>query len=157
MKTITFDSQKYSIPTWDEMGKLCFELAAKIIADNKRFDRIVALAKGGLTWSRVLADYVEIEDISAVHVRFYREVYATNKKPVIVQSLPVSVEGESILVLDDVADSGETLALTSDYLQLCGVKQVETAVLFLKPWSKFTPAYHAATADAWIVFPGFNF
>lgn len=147
------DNQKYLVPSWEEMGENCFLLAQKILKKEKKIDRLVALVKGGLTWSRTLLDYLGIEELSAFQVKFYSNIGKTAERPVIVQSLPIMVENESILLFDDVTDSGETLTIASDYLKMCGAKSITTASLFLKPWAKIKPDYYAQSTDAWIVFP----
>jgi hypoxanthine phosphoribosyltransferase len=84
---------------------------------------------------------------------FNTDVKKTANQPIIVQSLPVSVENEHILLFDDVADSGHTLSIAKNYLQMCGAEKIISATLFIKSWAKFLPDYYAETTDAWIIFP----
>ncbi len=149
----TIDKQKYLTPSWEDMGKICFSLAESILKKETKIDRLVALVKGGLTWSRTLVDYLNIKELSAFQIKFYDDVYKTRRQPIIVQSLPVVVEGESLLLFDDVVDSGETLKIGKDYLLMCGAKKVITASLYYKQWAKIKPDYCAQTTDAWIIFP----
>lgn len=153
MKKVVFGKEKYLAPSWNEMGRLCFGLAQKILKKEQDYDRLVALAKGGLTWSRTLVDYLKIQKLSTFQIEFYKGVGETKLRPIIVQSLPVSIEGEKILVFDDVADSGETLKIAKEYLTMCGAKSVSSATLFIKKWVKTKPDFYAAKTDAWIVFP----
>ena len=135
------------------MGSLCFTLAQEILKKGQEFDRLIALAKGGLTWSRTLLDYLKIPKVSTFQVKFYQDIGKTKREPIIVQSLPVTIEGEKILVFDDVADSGETLKIAKEYLKMCGAKRVSSATLFIKTWTKVKPDFHAQETDAWIIFP----
>jgi GTP cyclohydrolase I len=48
------------------------------------------------------------------------------------------------LIVDDIADSGETLLKYADY---------DTATLFVKPHSKVLPTYFVASTSKWISFP----
>ena len=153
MKKIILDDQSYITPTWEEMGRLCFNLSKTILAKNLRFDRLIALAKGGLTWSRTLADYLGIDKLSVTQIKFYSDIGKTHKQPVILQSLPVSIDQERVLLFDDVADSGETLKLAKDYLVMCGARNVSTATLFTKTWVGTKPDFVTATTNAWIIFP----
>ena len=57
------DGVDYICPNWDQMGELTFSLAQKILNSGQKFDRIVALAKGGWTWARTLVDYLGISQI----------------------------------------------------------------------------------------------
>ncbi len=153
LEAITIEDQAYLCPSWDEMGQVVLDLAQKIKTENIHFDRVVALAKGGLSWNRQLQDFLEIKHTSSIQVRFYTGVKTTAKKPIVVQSLPVTIEDENILIFDDVADTGESLEMAVKYLESHGPKSVKTATLFEKPWSKFKPDFSGENTNAWIIFP----
>lgn len=154
--------QEYLYLSWDEMGKICFALAKKIIeAQNALprtqrgagYDRLVALAKGGWTWARALVDYLGVNNVASVQYEFYTQVAKTKDSPTLKQSLPISVENEKLLIFDDVVDSGETLAAAVDYLTKCGATSIASSALFFKPHSKFKPDFYAKSTSAWIIFP----
>ncbi len=153
MKTVVIDQQLYLTPSWQEMGNLCFQLSQKILQKNQHFDRLVALVKGGLTWSRTLLDYLNIKKLSAFQVEFYQTIGKTRSQPIIIQSLPVVVQDEIILLFDDVVDSGQTLKMAKDYLYMCGAKKVVSASVYIKDWAKLKPDFYAAKTNAWIIFP----
>jgi len=153
LSPITIDNQPYLVPTWQEMGQITLKLAQMIKQSNQQFDRLVALAKGGWGWARQLQDFLEIRHLSGVQISFYEHIGKTKKSPVIIQSLPISVAGEHILIYDDVVDSGETMALAKDYLNIHGAKSVHTTSHYTKSWTKFNPDYSAASTEAWIIFP----
>lgn len=154
-KKISFDAGKnfFIAPTWDQLGHLCFKLSKQINHQGKIYDRIVVIAKGGLTWSRTLADYLQIADIETIRVKLYRGIGKTFKKPQILQDLKADIKGERILLFDDVADSGQTLEFVEKLLLKKGAKSVDTSALFYKPSSKITPDFFDHQTDAWIVFP----
>lgn len=154
-KKISFNGGKtfFIAPTWDQLGHLCFKLARLINQTGKKYDRIVVVAKGGLTWSRVLADYLQIGDIETIRVKLYRGIGKAFKKPQIIQEIKTGIAGEDILLFDDVADSGQTLEFVKKLLLKKGARQVDTATLFFKPSSKTKPDFFDHQTDAWIVFP----
>lgn len=154
-KKISFNGGKtfFIAPTWDQLGHLCFKLGRLINAADKKYDRIVVIAKGGLTWSRVLADYLNIPEIEAVRVKLYRGINKTFKKPEIIQPVKADITGEKILLFDDVADSGQTLEFVKNLLLDQGAKVIDTATLFYKPSSSIIPDFYDHQTDAWIVFP----
>jgi len=155
MKDITIHDQKYIAPTWSEMGGLVFELSQKIIASGEQYDRVVALAKGGLTFSRTLVDYLGMKGLSSIQIEFYSGIGTgvTGKTPVITQSLPVSVRDERILIFDDVLDTGESMKIAVSYLKYHGCKKVSTATIMYKPWATTTVDFYAHETKAWILFP----
>lgn len=154
-KKISFDGGKnfYIAPTWDQLGHLCFKLGKQINHQGKTYDRIVVIAKGGLTWSRTLADYLNIQSIETIQVRLYRGIGKTFKKPQILQQVKADIKGEKILLFDDVADSGQTIEFVEKLLLKQGAKSVDTSALFFKSSSKVTPDFFDHQTDAWIVFP----
>jgi hypoxanthine phosphoribosyltransferase len=145
--------QNYLYLSWDKMGEICFSLAKKILESQKNYDRLVALAKGGWTWARTMADYLAIHKVASVQYEFYTQVAKTKEYPTLKQSLPVSVEGERLLIFDDVADSGKTLKAATDYLKKCGAASISTATLFYKPQSKIKPDFYSKKTCRWVIFP----
>ncbi len=154
-KKISFNGGKtfFIAPTWEQLGHLCFKLAKRINLAGRKYDKIVVIANGGLTWSRALADYLNIDNIDPVRVRLYRGINHTFKKPEILQNLSSGVKKEKILLFDDVADSGQTLDFVKELLLKQGAKNVDTATLFYKSSSKTVPDFFDHQTDAWIVFP----
>ncbi|HYD35606.1 MAG TPA: phosphoribosyltransferase family protein [Vitreimonas sp.] len=150
---ITLHDQAYEFYPWNQLGEDIFELSKKILDSGQKFDRLIALAKGGLTFSRSLVDYLEIPDVSSIKIEFYGVVNTINKTPIITQSLPVSIRNEKILVFDDIVDKGETMKLAKQYLSYHGAESVTTACLISKPWSHFKPDFWARESEAWIIFP----
>ena len=152
---ISFDKEdtSYIAPTWQEMGEYCFGLSQKIIQKKLKFDRLVTLAKGGWTWSRTMTDLLHINKVASVQIEFYTHVGKTSEKPVLIQSLPVEVSNERILVFDDVVDTGKSLPFCKQYLQMCGARSITTASLFYKPWAQYKPDFYMCQTRAWIIFP----
>lgn len=152
LSEIEIDKVKYSCPSWDQMGELAFLLSQKILDSNQKFDRVVALAKGGWTWARTLVDYLGVSQLSSTRLKSYSGINQCSQVKVI-QPLADSVDGENILIFDDVVDSGETIAKAKEYLCLLGAKSVYTASLCYKPRSKFVPDFYAFSTTSWVVFP----
>lgn len=152
LKETTLDNISYVAPTWDQMGDLTFLLAKKILDSGQSFDRVVALAKGGWTWARTIVDLLEVPQLSSTRLKSYCNVNECGQVKV-TQPLSDSVDGENVLIFDDVVDSGETLIKAKEYLSLLGAKTVTTAALCYKPRSKFVPDFYAFTTTSWVVFP----
>lgn len=154
-KTIKFPGEKteYIAPTWEEMNQLAFAIAQKIIKDNRKFDRIVTLAKGGWPMTRSMVDFLSVGKVASIGVKFYSGIYQRLDQPQIYQDIPEPIKGENVLLFDDVADSGGSLVFVQENLEKKGAKTITTATLFYKPWSVFKPDYFAAQTSAWIVFP----
>ena len=153
LATFDNDSVEYLAPSWEDMDRIIFEISKKINKDGFKFDKVVTLAKGGWPMARPLVDYVGAEEVVNIGLKFYSGINKRNDKPRIYQDLPVEVEGERILLFDDVADTGESLEFVSQYLKERGVKSVTTACLFYKPHSIIKPNYYGEETKSWIIFP----
>ena len=154
-KVIRFDGERteFLVPSWEELEELTFQLAEQIKASGVKIDRIVTLAKGGWPMSRSLVDFLQVPNIASVGIKFYAGINKRLRQPYIYQNLPVTVQGEKVLLFDDVADSGHSLMFARKYLLDNGVKEVITATLFYKPKSKLKPDFFAYETRAWIIFP----
>jgi hypoxanthine phosphoribosyltransferase len=155
LQNISFPGEKikYITPTWDEMNELAWKLSRQLIQDNKQFDRIVTLAKGGWPMARTMVDLLQLTKVASIGVKFYRGIYQKLDRPEIYQDLPESIKGENILLFDDCADSGGSLKFVKQHLEKNGSHTVTTAVLLYKPWSVIKPDYYGAQTTAWIIFP----
>lgn len=159
LKPIKFKNEKtsYIAPTWKELNQLAFKISKQILKDlqgtSLKFDRIVTLAKGGWPMTRSMVDFLSVDKVASIGVKFYSGIYKKLKTPQIYQDLPINIKGERILLFDDVADTGESLIFVKKHLLKKGAKSITTATLLYKPWSKIKPDYFAHTTDTWIVFP----
>lgn len=152
-KETTFDGINYVCPTWGEMGNVSEELANKINYSGEKFDCIVPLANGGLTWSRDIADKIETPNIIPMRVKSYTNVNS-NDEIELIYGLPIPVKNKDVLLLDDVFDSGKTIKFAKDYIINSGANKVMTAALCCKPRSIIKPDFCSGfITDAWVVFP----
>ncbi len=147
------DSTTYVSPSWNQLSGLAFTVATAILNRDLHFDSIVTLAKGGWPMTRTLVDFLSVGQVASIGVKFYAGIKERLKQPEIYQDIPVSVSGESVLLFDDVADTGESLKFVMDYLGDRGVSRVTTASLFYKPHSIVKPDFFGAEVTGWIVFP----
>lgn len=138
---------------WTDFGLLCDELGNKVVASGKKFDRLVPLANGGLTAARALADYVGTSVITPLQVTYYTGINERQREPIILQPLPVSVAGEHLLVVEDVVDTGATLAHVQVYLQSLGAASITIATLVQKPSAAVKAEIWALESTGWIIFP----
>ena len=140
--------------TYEDFGRAARELANLIAVDGFRPDAIVAIARGGLTLAGALGYALDVKMLGSLNVEFYRGVGETRDEPIV---LPPTLDrdalaGKSILLVDDVADSGRTLALVLQLLE-AGGGEVRTVCLYAKPQTVQEPDYVWRRTDRWILFP----
>jgi len=144
---------KFEIPTWEKIYSLLLNLADQIRKAKFKPDIIVGVARGGWPPARIMSDLLENPEIANVKAEFYLSVAETKGEPVITQPVSVSVKGKKVLVVDDVADSGKSLALVGQHLKEQGAKQVKIATIYYKPWSIIKPDWFEKKTSHWIIFP----
>lgn len=140
--------------SWQDLGAGARALAEQIAADGYRPDIVLAIARGGLLVGGAVAYALGVKNTFTVNVEFYTDVDERLPMPIILPPVPDLVDlGEArVLVADDVADTGQTLALVNRF---CAdrVGEVRAAVLYEKPWSTFASRYVWRRTDRWIDFP----
>jgi len=144
---------KLEIPTIEEIYDYIVELAYKIKSSKINYDVIIGVARGGIIPARIIGDLLLIKDIRIIHAKYYEKPYQTLEKPVIEMNNISNIEKKKILLVDDVADTGDTISEVIHYLIEKGAELVDTAVIYIKPWNKAGIKYYVKLTDAWIVFP----
>lgn len=149
----TIEKQSYQVYTVEEIQTELFALSKKIRKTGKTYDRIVALARGGVSVAQTIADLLGIKHISVIQSELYTSIGEKNDTPIITQPLAANVKGEHILLVDDLVDSGETLLFAKNYLHAHGPLSVDCATLSYKPATKCMPDFTGQETKAWIIFP----
>ncbi|HEU5484935.1 MAG TPA: phosphoribosyltransferase, partial [Microlunatus sp.] len=140
--------------SWSDFGVASRDLATQIVADGYVTDIVVAVARGGLLPAGALAYALGTKAAGTLNVEFYTDVEETLPAPVILEPLldTTALAGKNLLVVDDVADSGRTLALVMELLAPHAA-EVRSAVLYTKPRTVIRPDYSWRETELWITFP----
>jgi uncharacterized protein len=137
--------------SWAEYGDLADALAEKIRSAGRSFDLIIGIARGGIPVAMVISDHLDV-GIDIINVKSYTGI-AERGQPTIISTVTEDVSGKNVLLVDDLVDQGETMTMVQRYLMAKRPRDLQTAVLFKKPWSKFEPDYSLDVVPKWIVFP----
>ena len=130
------------------------ELCQQVIDSGYDPDWVVAIARGGLLIGGALGYALGLKNIATINVEFYTDVDERLEAPVVLPPVLdlIDLENTRVLVVDDVADTGETLKLVVDLLRPA-VAEVRSAVLYRKARSIVTPDYCWRSTESWINFP----
>jgi len=139
---------------WSEVGPAARTLAERILDDGYRPDMLLSIARGGLVVGGALAYALDLKNTFTMNVEFYVGVDERLPVPMILPPVPelVDLDEARVLIADDVADTGGTLALVKGF---CAGRVAETraAVLYEKPRSIVRCEYVWRRTDRWIDFP----
>jgi hypoxanthine phosphoribosyltransferase len=142
------------VMAWDDLGTGARALAEAIREDGFVPDLILAVARGGLLVAGALAYALDVKNTFTMNVEFYTGIEERLEAPLLLPPVPdpVDLRQARVLVADDVADTGATLALVKAF---CAphVAEVRTAVLYEKPWSTIASEYVWRRTNRWITFP----
>lgn len=140
--------------SWDEAYRLCKIVARKIKEAGYEPDLVIGIARGGLVPARIVCDFLLKKELACVKVEHWG-IAATLGTAKIKYPLQVDITGKRILVVDDVADTGDTYAVLMEYLMEKEPLEVRTAVLQYKTCSTFVPGYWGEKQERWkwIIYP----
>lgn len=140
--------------TWSDFGVATRALATDVAGTGFRTDIVIAVARGGLLPAGALAYALGTKAAGTLNVEFYTDVEETLPAPVVLEPLldTDALADKNLLVVDDVADSGRTLALVMELLEPHAA-EVRSAVLYTKPRTVIRPDHSWRETDRWITFP----
>jgi hypoxanthine phosphoribosyltransferase len=140
--------------TYEAFGEAVRDLAREVVASGWEPDWILCIARGGLLLGGALGYALPLKNIATLNVEFYTDVDQRLDVPVVLPPVLdlVELQSTSVLVVDDVADTGETLQMVLELLRPV-VAEVRAAVLYEKPRSIVHPEFVWRRTDRWIDFP----
>ncbi|GAB0108191.1 phosphoribosyltransferase [Nocardia sp. JMUB6875] len=140
--------------SWELFGDASRDLAQEIADDGFEPDLILSIARGGLFVAGSLGYALDVKNLHVMNVEFYTGVDQRLDMPVMLPPVPSAVDltGATVLVADDVADTGKTLKLVRDFCEN-HVAEVRCAVIYQKPHSEVDCEYVWKRTDKWINFP----
>lgn len=142
---------KFHKLSWQDLYQDCLFLGEKILREKVNFTRIVAISRGGLIPARILSDFLQLP-ISNIVISSYKNLKQL-KEPEIIEVGNFNLKNQTILIVDEVSDTGKTFKRALKYFQNQPLKKIFTACPYIKPKTNFIPDFYLKVIDAWIVFP----
>jgi hypoxanthine phosphoribosyltransferase len=150
---------------WTEITAITGQLAAAISADG-RPEVVVGILRGGMVPAIWLAHLLGLRDVRALdvtHTTADGVNAAKTARPVLRNPCSLGdLTGLRVLLVDDVAGTGETIAASRGLLQAAGAASVRTAAYALNEvnWRRSggrdpgrALTYVGAAYQGWVVFP----
>ena len=146
------------LATWGDLDRWAGALAAKVHAAGRSPQVIVGLTRGGWVPARLVADHLGVKRLLALQTAHWGVTATKDGHAALTERLSGAVEGSTVLVVDDITDTGESLALAAEHVRTEGrPSRLETAACLHITHSKFVPTYFAEEVPAekwvWVVFP----
>ena len=144
--------------SWDQLHRDARALAGRLDGhgpDNGAWKAVVAITRGGMAPGMIVARELDIRTVDTISVKSYHSGggKADQRREAEVLKAPdkdVMGDGEGILVVDDLVDSGKTLELVRSLYP-----KAHFACVYAKPeGEKQADTYITAVSqDTWIFFP----
>ncbi|MDQ4500828.1 phosphoribosyltransferase [Sinomonas sp. ASV322] len=152
--TAVLGESEREVLSWPDFGTAARDLAADVVASGFEPDVVVAIARGGLLLAGAVAYALGTKSCGALNVEFYTGIDERLPEPVVLPPLldEASVHAKRVLLVDDVSDSGRTLAKVVDLITAWGA-DVRTVCLYSKPRTILEPDFVWRRTDRWITFP----
>jgi uncharacterized protein len=139
--------------SWEQLDILIARLA---VAAGRSHDVVLAVSRGGLVPAGMLAYRLELREILVAGVEFYRADGGTHPEPRFLQFPDAGqLAGRRVLVVDEVWETGETMAAVVARVRAAGGLP-QSAVVHYKPGRSRVagrPDHWAAEVDDWVRYP----
>ena len=148
------DGIRREILSWHEFGDAARSLASDVLRSGFQPDVVIAIARGGLLIAGAIAYALGTKACGSINVEFYTGIDERLPEPVLHPPMldAPALAGKRVLLVDDVSDSGRTLAKVLALLTDEG-SEVRTATLYTKSHTVLAPDFAYRRTDDWIVFP----
>jgi uncharacterized protein len=146
------------LATWKDLDAWTSAVAAKVHAARHTPDVIIGLTRGGWVPARLVADHLGVKRLLALQTAHWGVTATKDGHAALTERLTGSLDGSNALVVDDITDTGESLALAVDHIEKeAHPRRLETATCLHITHSKFVPTYFAEEVPSdhwvWVVFP----
>jgi hypothetical protein len=136
--------------SWDVFGELCRALAFKVARDFTP-DVVIGIARAGAIPGAVVASILRV-DFYSMKISRREGDEVVRERPAVLSAAPPQARGRRVLLVDELASSGDTLRLGLAAVRDVSPREVRTAASFVRPRG-FKPDYFALETDQIVVFP----
>ena len=136
--------------SWEMFGELCRALALRVARENDP-DMVIGIARAGVIPGAVIASILRV-DFHSLKISRRDGDEQVRDRPAILSAAPGTARGSRVLIVDEIASSGETLRMALSSLRNVGPTELRTATCFVRPRG-YKPDYFALETDQTIIFP----
>ena len=138
--------------SWEDIADAVHKIGDRIKESGYEPDYLIGITLGGLVPLMLLAKQLKNRNVLTIAAQSYD---GDKKRELEIRYLPdVDLKGKRVLLIDEVADSGDTLTAISKILhEKYSVGELKSAVVVYKNHSTFKPDFSLLSTDEWVVFP----
>ncbi|MCB1383565.1 MAG: xanthine phosphoribosyltransferase [Notoacmeibacter sp.] len=138
--------------SWDQFHRDARALAWRLSGKAEKYSAIVCITRGGLVPAAIISRELNIRVIETVSIASYHDYTEQGELKVMKEVSPSMLEndGEGVLIVDDLTDTGKTAAIVRAMMP-----KAHFATVYAKP--KGVPLVDTfvteVSQDTWIYFP----
>ena len=136
--------------SWEMFGELCRALALRVAREYDP-EMVIGIARAGVIPGAIIASILRL-DFYSMKISRKEGGEQVRDRPEVLSAAPIQAAGRRVLVVDEIATSGDTLRLALAATRGVGPTEVRTATSFARPGG-YKPDYFALETDATVIFP----
>ena len=142
-------AEKYYTVGWEQLHRDSKALAWRLM-EHGPFRGVVAITRGGMVPAMIVAREIDIRTIDTISVRSYLKGEQGSLTVLKSPDAALMGDGEGVLIVDDLVDSGRTLELVRGLYP-----RAHFATVYAKPKGKAMVQTYVTevSQDTWIFFP----
>ncbi|MGH2449088.1 MAG: phosphoribosyltransferase, partial [Chloroflexota bacterium] len=135
--------------SWEDVAEMSRRLAESLEAE--KVDIVLGIARAGLIPATVVAGEIRRELYPIRLTRRINDEIVFKRPRWLVQTPPLG--GKTVGIIDEIADTGETLRLARQSAQNAGAGRIVTATMVTHSWAAPRPDIAVVATDELIVWP----
>ena len=143
--------------SWSDVEQWSDRLEAAVRRAGTVPEVIIGLTRGGWVPSRMLADRLGVKRLLALRAQHWGVTATPSGEAQLSERISVALEEETVLLVDDITDTGESLSLAQEHVRTLRPRRLETATYLHIQEAKLRPTYVAEEISreswVWFVFP----
>ena len=146
----SINREQYLDLSWEMFGELCRALALRVAREYEP-EMVIGIARAGVIPGAVVASILR-EDFHSMKISRRDGDEQVRDRPAILSSAPATARRRRVLIVDEIASSGETLRMALSSLRNIAPEEIRTATCFVRPRG-YKPDYFALETGSTIIFP----
>ena len=143
---------KCKIVSFQEVHDMVRHVAEDVKASGYSPTTVIGLARGGWIPARLICDFLGITDLLSLKVEHWLQTGKVKDEATIRYPLNIDLSEKTLLVVDDITDTGKSLITSTEYLKQFNPSKMRTVTMQYFPKSKFKPNYFSEEVKEWVWF-----
>lgn len=146
---------KCDIVGWNQIHRIVENATRDVVRSDFTPTAVVGIARGGWIPARCVADFLEIDNLTSVKIDHYQGTDKTDDAELQFETRSEATEGEDVLLVDDIVDTGKTLSKAIDDIESGRAREARSLTIHSLPSSEIEPGYVGKQYEEfhWVIYP----